>query len=329
MHDLPLYDAVIYALGPLILGILMLIKGGNWTVDASIHTAQRHGISPMIVGFTIIAFGTSLPELVVSILANYQGAAGIAVGNVIGSNIANVLLVIGVSAIFITLRVRRSSELFRDLVIMLLATVVLSVVVVQGEITRMAGVLMVGSLLTYVFIQCWTSTPDKELIEDSDIHHQYKSELAAWLSLLAGMALVALGAEFMVKGAKLSAELIGVPDAVIGLSIIALGTSLPELSTSIIASKKGHDDMVIGNIVGSNVFNVLMILGFTSLVMPIEQGSFSVQLAQFDVWVALVVAIIFSALLVLFGKITKVTGILFVLTYVAYNIYIYAANMGT
>lgn len=264
MNDLPLYDMMIYSLGPLILGILMLIKGGTLTVDAAIYTARLRGIPPMIVGFTIIAFGTSLPELIVSVLANFQGVAGIAIGNVIGSNIANILLVIGVSSLFVTLRVKKSKELIRDLAIMLVATVLLVGLVVFGEIGRLVGLVMVVSLIAYVFFQCRTSQSDTELVDDADIHRQYKSEMVAWLSLLGGLALVAVGAEFLVKGAKLSAELIGVPDTVIGLSIIALGTSLPELSTSIIASRKGHDDMVIGNIVGSNVFNILMILGFTS-----------------------------------------------------------------
>lgn len=328
MNDLSLYDTLIYATGPLILGIIMLIKGGTWAVDAAVYTAQRYGISPMIIGFTVIAFGTSLPELIVSVLSNFQGAAGIAIGNVVGSNIANILLVIGASAMFITFHVRRTTELARDLAVMLAATACLVGLALYGGIGRGAGVLMTLSLMAYVVIQCRTSSADTKFVGDTDIHCRYKSNASAYSFLLAGLLLVAVGAEYMVKGARLSAGIIGVPDAVIGLSIVALGTSLPELTTSIIASRKGHDDMVIGNIAGSNVFNILMILGFTALIKPVEQGGFPAQLVSFDIWVMLAVAVAFSALLMIYGKIGKVTGGLFLLVYLAYNIYIYAVSMG-
>lgn len=333
MSDLSFYDTLIYSLGPLVLGIYMLIKGGNKTVTASVAVARQYGISPMIVGFTIVAFGTSLPELVVSVFANFEGVVGIALGNVIGSNIANMLLVIGVCSFFVVFIPVRGFELIRDLSLMLGATVFLAGLMVFGAIPRWAGGIMVFTLLAYVFVQCWKAIGQNEEavhhgVDQQDAEQAYSSQFRMYVSLVFGLVLVIAGAEFLVKGATLFAELIGVPEAVIGLSIIAVGTSLPELSTSIVAARQGYQGIVIGNILGSNVFNILMILGVTSLVKPFAEGSFAPQLAQFDIWFALAVSIIFSFMLLVVGKIGKKTGFVFLLTYVLYNIYIYGTNIG-
>ena len=156
---------------------------------------------------------------------------------------------------------------------------------------------------------------------------QFDSPRQAYLFLFVGLTLVAVGAEFLVQGAKVSAGLLGIPESVIALSIVALGTSLPELSTSIIAGRKGQYDMVVGNIIGSNVFNILMILGVTSMIKSIDPGSFDPQLAEFDIWVMLLVASIFALILVISKKISRITGAVFLLAYVAYTAYIYAVNL--
>ncbi|MGH1374861.1 MAG: calcium/sodium antiporter [Alphaproteobacteria bacterium] len=322
-------DATILSLGALFLGIIMLIKGGNWAVDAAVFIARRYGISPMVVGFTIIAFGTSLPELIVSVYANLQGSPGIALGNVLGSNIANVFMVLGFSALLVTLRTNVTKLLVRDLGFMIVATVFLAGLLHYGEISQGIGFLMIAILLSYVFLQYKTTKADEfEAGEIDEMESVFQNELMAYGTLLLGLICIAVGAEFLVRGAKVSAGLIGVPEDVIGLTVIAFGTSLPELSTSIIAVRKGQTDMVIGNVIGSNVFNILMILGCTSMIKPIADGSFAPQLASFDVWITLAVSIIFTLVLLLFGRINRLTGCLFFSSYVAYNAYIYMSNVG-
>lgn len=326
MTSLSFYDTTILSLGALFLGIIMLVKGGNWAIDAAVYVAERFGISPLVVGFTIIAFGTSLPELIVSVFANLQGSPGIAIGNVLGSNIANILLVLGGTAMFATLTVTVNKSLVRDLAFMIAVTITMAGFLHYGAFYRMAGLAMIIVLAVYVFIQ-YKMASTEEYQEDADATDLFKNDYFAYATLALGLACIAIGAEFLVKGAKTSAGLIGVPESVIALSIIAFGTSLPELSTSIIAARKKQGDMVIGNILGSNVFNILMIIGISVLVKPILQGSFAQQLVDFDIWMTLAVALVLTAVIFLFGRIGRVTGALFFASYIAYNIYIYAVNV--
>lgn len=326
MTALTFYDTTVLSLGALFLGIIMLIKGGNWAVDAAVHIAVQYGISPMVVGFTIIAFGTSLPELIVSVFANLQGSPGIALGNVLGSNIANILLVLGFAALFLPLKTKVSMELLRDLGFMLLSTIILVILLHYGAISRLIAFLMLFSLIAYVFLQYKTSKPED--FDEEDLGEStFQSNAFALGTLFIGLISIAVGAEFLVKGAKVSAGMIGVPESVIALSLIAFGTSLPELSTSIIAARKGQTGMVIGNIIGSNVFNILMILGVAALIKPIAHGAFDAQLANFDAWVTLFVAFVLAGLLFFQGKISKTFGGLFFASYIAYNIFIYVSNM--
>lgn len=332
MNSFSYYDTTILSLGALFFGIIMLIKGGGWAVEAGVFIATRYGVSPLIVGFTIIAFGTSLPELIVSVVANLQGSPGIALGNVLGSNIANVLMVLGCTALISVLHVKVSRMLVRDLIFMMLAMIGLTVLLYSGGISRLTGFGMVAILGTYIFIQYKAvgsfknDTSEGEGVSAAETP-LFKNDFVAYGTLLLGLVCISVGAEFLVKGAKVSAGLIGVPESIIALSIIAFGTSLPELTTSIIAARKGHSEMVIGNIIGSNVFNILMILGFASLIKPIASGSFSPQILNFDVWITLLVSFSLVLVLLIFGRIGRVTGILFFLSYIAYNIYIYMANI--
>ncbi len=310
-----------FAAAAMLAGIVMLIRGGNWTIDSAVYVARHLGISPLIVGFTIVAFGTSLPELIVSVLANLRGSAGIAIGNVVGSNIANILMVIGATATVATLKVH-AKGIYKDLVMMLLCTVLLAGLLFYGAVGQIVGVSMIVLLVVYVFYQFTMARRGEVPLEPVE-EHEYKSMGAALGFLLIGLLAIALGAEFLVRGAKVSAGIIGVPEAVIALSIIAFGTSLPELATCIIAGRKGHGDLILGNIIGSNVFNILMIIGVTAAVKPIAAGSFAPQLANFDIWVAAAVSVIFAGLLFMRKKITKPVGYLFMAGYVVYNIYIY------
>ncbi|PCJ03279.1 MAG: sodium transporter [Alphaproteobacteria bacterium] len=327
MNSFSYYDTTILSLGALFLGIIMLIKGGGWAVEAGVFIATRYGVSPLIVGFTIIAFGTSLPELIVSVVANLQGSPGIALGNVLGSNIANILMVLGCTALISVLKVNVSKMLVRDLIFMMLVTIGLTVLLYYGGISRLTGFAMLTILGSYIFFQYRAAGSKNPDIGADDGECMFKNDLFAYGTLLLGLICISVGAEFLVKGAKVSAGLIGVPESIIALSIIAFGTSLPELSTSIIAARKGQSEMVIGNIIGSNVFNILMILGFASLSKPIINGSFSPQILNFDVWITLFVSLCLVLILFIFGRINRVTGSLFFLSYIVYNIYIYMVNI--
>lgn len=315
-------EILVLSIGALGLGMYLLFKGGSWTIDTAVYLANKFGISPMVIGFTIVAFGTSLPELLVSANAHMTGSSGIAIGNVIGSNIANILFVIGVTACFVTLKAV-PRVIMRDVIMMLFAMVLMMAFMLHGSISQLAGGAMMTILIGYVIWQYSLVKRGKIKAEEIDAP-DYKSIGHGLVFLLFGLVAISVGAEFLVRGAKVSATIIGVPEDVIGLSVIALGTSLPELSTCIIAALKKQSGLVIGNILGSNVFNVLMIIGAISMMKPIENEAIASQVITLDIWVMLGVAVLFSALLLIFGKINKTIGIIFVAGYVFYIGLIYA-----
>ncbi|MCB9987936.1 MAG: calcium/sodium antiporter [Rhodospirillales bacterium] len=325
MMEMTATEAFILAIGALGLGMIMLIRGGNWTIDAAVYIARKMGISPLVVGFTVVAFGTSLPELIVSVNASLHGSPGIAVGNVLGSNVANILLVIGITALFTTL-VIIPRALIRDLAMMMAVTVGLLGLMLYGEIGHLTGCLMILILLAYVFWQYIMAARGQAAIPEPE-QHEFNNIRASVSFLVMGLILIALGAEFLVRGAKVGAAIIGVPEAVIGLSVIAVGTSLPELSTCIIAARKNHSDIIVGNIIGSNVFNIMMILGATAAIKPIIMGELAPQLINIDIWVTLAVSLLLTVLLLIYKKITKPIGILFIAAYMVYIVATYAFYM--
>lgn len=319
-------ELLILSLGALGLGMYLLFKGGDWTIDAAVFLAKKFGISPLVIGFTIVAFGTSLPELLVSINANLTGSPGIAIGNVIGSNIANILLVVGATSLFATL-IAVPREILRDMVMMLAASVLMLGLMFNGNISTAGGGIMIVILLAYIVWQYVMASKGEIKVDDLEAP-EYSNTLKGLFFLVLGLVAIAAGAEFLVRGAKVSATIIGVPEDVIGLSVIALGTSLPELSTCIIAAMKRQSDIVIGNILGSNVFNILMIIGATALIKPIEKSAIAPQVLTLDIWVMLGVSVLFSVLLLTVKKINKPMGILFVSGYVFYIGLIYALYLG-
>jgi len=326
--EFSIFDALVFALGSMAGGIFLLIYGGNWMIDGAVYIAKKFGISSLVVGFTIVAMGTSLPELVVSIFANLRGSGGLAIGNVIGSNIANILMVIGLTTGLVAFKKTYVSvELKRDFGMMLLCTLALAGVLFLGQINQIIGLTMIFVLLAYIGFQY--SIAKKKGNSDEDLNiPQFTHNAMPYFLIIIGLISIALGAEFLVRGAKLSASVVGVPEDVIALSVIAFGTSLPELSTCLIAARKGLYDIVFGNIIGSNVFNILMILGVTSAITPIAAGTFSSQLVTFDIWVALGVCVLFTALMMIFGKINRLIGWIFIAGYTAYIAYIYTLYLG-
>lgn len=325
MMEMTNTEAFVLALGALFFGIVLLIRGGNWAIDGAVFVARHIGISPLVVGFTILAFGTSLPELIVSVNANIHGSPEIAFGNVLGSNIANILLVIGATAAVATLHAV-PRDLLRDLGMMILATALLAILMMNGVISRWAGTSMVLLLLVYTlwqYIMAKKGHIEAELVEEPE----FKNMRSAILYLAIGMACIAGGAEFLVRGASISAIVIGVPEAVIALSVIAIGTSLPELSTCLIAARKGHTDLILGNIIGSNVFNILMIIGVTAMIKPLTTEDVAPQLVDLDIWITMGVSVLFTAILLIFRKVHQFTGYAFLAAYIAYIVAIFALYM--
>ena len=315
-------EILILSVGALGLGMYLLFKGGDWTIDAAVYLAKKFGISPLVIGFTIVAFGTSLPELLVSLNANMAGSPGIAIGNVIGSNIANILLVVGVTAFFATLYAV-PSKILRDSAMMMFASALMMGLMFYGAISQLGGTAMIVILLSYILWQYSMASKGKIDVDELD-DPEYKNFLHGFLFLILGLAAIAGGAEFLVRGAKVSATIIGVPEDVIGLSVIAIGTSLPELSTCIIAAMKRQSDIIIGNILGSNVFNILMIIGATAMVKPIANEAIAPQVLTLDIWVMFGVSLLFVLLLLFYKKINKVIGGVFFAAYVFYIGLIYA-----
>ncbi|HIF25277.1 MAG TPA: calcium/sodium antiporter [Micavibrio sp.] len=318
-------EALILALGALGLGMIMLIRGGNWTIDAAVYIARKFGVSPLVVGFTVVAFGTSLPELIVSINANLSGLPGIAIGNVLGSNVANILLVLGATALVAPI-VANIVELRRDLIVMILATLFLAGAMLHGMITPMIGFGMIAFLAMLTLWQYKQALKGDMEVEEVE-NPEFKNFGSSLFFLITGLCCIALGAEFLVRGAKVSAEIIGVPDAVIGLSVIAIGTSLPELSTCIIAAMRKQTGIILGNIIGSNVFNILMIIGVAAMVKSINMQDTAASLVELDIWVTLGVSVLFTLILFVYGKIGKKLGVAFLAGYFAYMIAIFMLNM--
>ncbi|MEM6903519.1 MAG: calcium/sodium antiporter [Pseudomonadota bacterium] len=312
--SLSLADLLFLSAGAIGLGIYLLVKGGGAVVDGSVYLARQFGIPPMVVGFTIVAFGTSLPELLVSVNANLKGFGGIAIGNVVGSNIANILLILGVTAVLAPLTVKRV-EVTRDIVVMLLSTAALVIAMFTGLITRLQGGLMLAALIGYVIYQYLEARkhklPPPEEVDEAD----FPNLRACIVALLLGLLGVSLGSEMLVRGTIVSANAIGVPESVVALTVVAFGTSLPELATCILAIRKKELDLLFGNIVGSNVFNILSIIGITSLIAPITVDQ---HLLGISLYVMVGSTIAFSIWVLATQRLPRVLGALMLLGYVSF-----------
>ena len=315
MFELSTYELFVLSAGAMAFGLFLLIKGGDWTVDAAVYVAERTGLSPLFIGATIISFGTSVPELFTSVNANLSGYPGISLGNVLGSNVANILLVLGATA-FVFRVTADPRHLAKDLAMMLLATAILVYGMLTGGFSRLFGLGMFAILVAFVFYQYKTDSIVVEEDDDDGDAPAITSMGAAMLILLAGLAALAVGSELLVQGAVQTGTAIGVPEAVIGLTVVAFGTSLPELSTCIAAARKQSVGLILGNIIGSNTFNILSIIGVTALVTPLPIDP--VLLGGMELWATVAVTVVFAAWMLIVGKLTKRTGTVMILTYVGF-----------
>lgn len=252
---------------------MLLAVGAEGLVRGSSATALRLGVTPLVIGLTVVAFGTGSPELFVSVEAAYRGNSGIALGNVVGSNISNVALILGLSALARPMRVR--SELIRrEVPLMIGVTLLLCLLLFDGTLSRMDGLLLTMGSVAYTVFAYMAARRDRSAVVAEEFDEALtEPKRSVWLDvafILSGFAALLIGAKLLLGGATVVAERFGISQVVIGLTIVAIGTSLPELATSVVASVRGQADVAFGNVIGSNVLNILCVLGVAALIRPIE-----------------------------------------------------------
>nr|WP_249200500.1 calcium/sodium antiporter [Thetidibacter halocola] len=292
-------------------GLVGLFFGGEALVRGSVGIARRMAIPPLLIGLTVVGFGTSTPELLVSVDAAWRGVPDIALGNIVGSNIANILLIIGLSALVWPIKVM-GATLRRDTAVMMAAALVLVPIFAMAQMGRPAGLVLVAGLVAYL-VWAYRQPGDMEA-EDVGVPAP-ASALVSILWVIGGLVALMVGARFLVDGAVTIARGFGISEAFIGLTIVAVGTSLPELATSLIAAFRRQSEIAIGNIVGSNIFNVLGILGVTALIAPIPVAS---RFLTFDLPVMIAVSLILTVLLLTRPVIGRGIGVAMLAGYVAY-----------
>ncbi|MCE2737245.1 MAG: calcium/sodium antiporter [Rhodobacter sp.] len=291
-----------------VIGLLGLFFGGEYLVRGASSIARTYRISPMVIGLTIVGFGTSAPELLVSVQAALAGQPAIAIGNVLGSNIANILLILGISAVIAPL-ILPMRKLWRDLGFMLLATAVIWAMLLDGGITRLDGVLLLAGLIVFVAVAFLTgkAEPDDAL--------PLPPVWQAALMTLGGLVVLVIGARLLVDSATTIARTYGISEAVIGLTIVAVGTSLPELATSVVAALRKQTEIAVGNIVGSNIFNIFGILGLTAVIAPIPAEA---RFVSIDMPWAAAAAIGLTVVAALMGGLPRIAGVVLLAAYGGY-----------
>ncbi len=306
--------SLIIALAFLGLGGVLLNYGAEWLVRGASSFAQRMGVSSLVIGLTIVAFGTSMPELVTSLI----GGSTIAAGNVIGSNLCNIGLILGVTALIMPLACK-SNFLKFEMPLMVAVGPIAWLVLSDGVIGRVEGALLLAGLFGYLFLSFRRSQRES----DSVIEKELESEIGSadlsvakqWALMIVGLVLLVAGGELFVRGARTFAEFIGISERVIALTVVAFGTSLPELATCVVAARRGEGDIALGNIVGSNIFNVLGIFGVVSLVRPIAVPE---GIADFDVPAMIVVQVLCIPIMITGLRVARREGALLLVAYLAY-----------
>ncbi len=303
---------IFIAIALLIVGFVMLTKGADWFVDGSSALAFRLGIPQLVIGLTIVAMGTSAPEAAVSITSALKGNEGITVGNVVGSNIMNILLILGIASVIVPLAVQKSTRMI-EIPYMIAITVLFGVLGYTGEmVTRVEGGILWIAFLIYLGYLLWMAKKGKE---DNEPDEKQKSLPVQLLMILTGLICIVLGSDFVVDGATEIAKVIGISERIIGLTIVAFGTSLPELVTSIAAARRGNADIAIGNIVGSNVFNILFVAGTSALISPIVfESKFVLDTAVATATAVLLLVCVCNKE----GKLKRSGGIIMLAAYAAY-----------
>jgi cation:H+ antiporter len=317
---------VIYIL--FFLGFVLLIKGADFLVDGAVAIANKFNVSPIIIGLTIVAFGTSLPELIVNIFASFEGNTDLAIGNVVGSNIANILLILGVAAMIYPLAVQKQTT-YNEIPFSLLAAVVLGILAndklldsdaggMTDILSRSNGLLLLCFFTIFMYyVVSLSKKGSSEVREEVNVTMNTGK---AVIFIILGMVGLTLGGDWIVDGAVHMATQFGISQALVGLTIVAIGTSLPELATSAVAAYKKNTDIAIGNVVGSNIFNIFWILGISSVIKPLP---FNAALNQ-DILVSIFTSLLLFIFLFIGKKhlLERWQGAMFLLMYVAYISYL-------
>lgn len=298
----------------LVVGFVLLIKGADWFVDGAAGIAARFGIPQLVIGLTIVAMGTSAPEAAVSITAAKTGNAGITIGNVVGSNIMNILVILGITSVITAIAVQKSTIRYEIPFMLVITAVLLGLGLTGGEIVLWEGIVLWALFIAYM-IYLFLMAKHGQAEEETE------KQKALWLQivmLIVGVAGIVLGSDFTVDNASKIATALGMDDRLIGLTIVAFGTSLPELVTSVTAAKKGKADIAIGNIVGSNIFNILFVVGTTALITPVVfKASFLV-----DFIVAIAAGVLLWIGVCKEQKLKRPVGIVMLVGYAAYFVYL-------
>jgi cation:H+ antiporter len=307
----------------LVAGFILLIKGADLLVDGSSSVAKRFGISDLIIGLTVVAFGTSAPELVVNIVSAIGGNSEIAIGNILGSNIANILLILGITAIIAPIAVQRST-IWKEIPFALLAVLMVGImandVLIDGMqasfISKSDGFVLIGFFIIFLYYIFGSAKKNIQEYGDDENDTKQHSALKSIVLIVGGLIGLVLGGKWVVDSAIVLATAWGLSEAVIGLTVVAIGTSLPELATSVVAATKGKADIAIGNVVGSNIFNIFWILGVTSLIAPLPFSESS----NIDIFATIIATVVLFAWMFLGKKhrIDRWQGVVFILMYIAY-----------
>lgn len=312
-------------------GLLLLFIGGEVLVRGAVGLAKTLGLSNLVIGLTVVAFGTSSPELMVSVQSALQGYPDIALGNVIGSNISNILLVLGLTALIYPIKPEKGTVTFDGNVMMIGTIIMIVCCITSMMLSFLEGIGMFALLLLYLFVSFKKAHQDKKQADTKAITEEIEaieqSHLSPLLSVIfaiAGIILLIVGAEFLVKGGVDLARVYGIPESVIGVTIIAIGSSAPELATCVVAACRKHSDIAIGNIIGSNIFNIIGIMGITSIVtaVPVNQ-----TYIQADLWVLLGVTMTTWLIVRCGHHFSRNLGAVFVGGYVAYLLYQYTLTV--
>ena len=303
----------------LIIGLVLLILGGDFLVKGASRVALRFNVSSLVIGLTIVAFSTSAPELLVSLNAAFKEAPDFAMGNVVGSNISNLALVLGVACLFGYIPIHKGTAT-RDWLVTMLASILLYIFVLDEILTFSEGAILFGMLIIYLIILLVKTKKDKIKLEykiDPSQDTNFEKFKDVFLLLLGGTCLY-FGSNWFIDGAADIATDLGVSQRIIGLTILAIGTSLPELFTSVIAAKKGETDLALGNLLGSNIFNVLSILGITSMVHPIEVNKMIISSDM--IWM-LGITFAILPMMLLRNRLGRPSGIILLVLYTTYIIF--------
>ncbi|MCF4099048.1 calcium/sodium antiporter [Maritalea mediterranea] len=308
----------------LILGLATLVVTGDLLVRGAVGVSNRMGIPPLVIGLTVVAFGTSAPELVVSISAALDGASGLSIGNVVGSNITNILLVLGFPALFFTIDCKQTG-LRRSTSFMIIVSVLLIILSIDGVINHVDGLIFLGLLAGYLLYNGFEANKMRkrgqnieELMEEIEDAPEDPKKIAIYLII--GIIGLPLGGKLTTDSALDIAAIWGVADSAVGLTIVALGTSLPELAAGMAAALRRHSAVAIGNAVGSNIFNILSILGITSLIVPLKVAP---NFMAFDYWVMLFIAIALAPIVFMHRAIGKIEGGVMTIAYLVYLVVVF------